>query len=234
MKKIFNLPARYSASLLLIGAAVFALSSCSKDEGITPRQPAAGLMAFNLAPDKPSVGFTLSGAQLTSSGLPYTGYTGQYLAVAPGSRQLASYDAAAGTPILTSTHIFKDSSYNSAFLIGANGFYRHVVTEDRLDTLRPVSGKAWVRYINAIADTTLRPNVTINGNTEGAVFGTISNFEPVNAGNLAASISVENTSRTITVEENKVYTILFVGITNQTNTALAPQVKFIVNGTVTN
>ncbi|HSN59654.1 MAG TPA: hypothetical protein VLR49_01875, partial [Ferruginibacter sp.] len=122
----------------------------------------------------------------------------------------------------------------SAFLIGANGEYRHVFAKDNFDAITPVSGKAWVRYINAIVDTSSRPNVTIGSVTEGAVFGTITPFVPVNAGSLTASITIENTSRTITVEENKIYTILFVGLPNQTNPALAPQVKFIVNGSATN
>ncbi len=235
MKKKCNISASSGFTFFVLSfVTILLFSACSKNNDVTPQIPAAGLMAFNLAPDKPSIGFTVSGSQITNVGLNYTGYTGQYVAVSPGTRELVSFDFAGGSTIKTSNHVFEDSSYYSVFLLGANGQYNHVFAKDNFDAIAPVSGKAWVRYINAIADTSVRPNVTIGSVTEGAVFGTITPFVQVNAGSLTAAISIENVTRTITVEENKIYTILFVGLTNQTNPALAPQVKFIVNGSASN
>jgi hypothetical protein len=42
-----------------------------------------------------------------------------------------------------------------------------------------------------------------------------------------------DTSRTVTLEKDKVYTVLLVGIPGQTDTTKSVQIKYIANGTLT-
>ncbi|MFT3979508.1 MAG: DUF4397 domain-containing protein [Ferruginibacter sp.] len=237
MKKLFNMPGRLLLCGLALSVAALAFTSCTKTGDDYEQPPVAGFMAFNLAPDKPGVGFALSGSRLSNTPLGFTNYTGTYLPVYTGSREVAAFDFNDGSTLATNTFTFEDSSYYSAFLVGVNGYYRNVIVKDDLVPITPVSGKAWVRYINAVADTAARPSITIGGNTSSAVaFGTVSGFEQVNAGDLALAIDGEssfNVNRSITVEENKIYTILFTGQPGQVNPSLAVQIKFIQNGTAT-
>lgn len=235
MKKLFPVNGISRLSVLCLAFTAILFSACSKNDDFNPTPvSSARLMLYNLAPDKPQIAFTLSGNQLTNTPLGYTNYSGVYLPIYTGSRELRSFDNN-GT-IVTSTETYADSSFYSAFLVGAGGAYRHVVTRDDFSNVVPVAGKSWVRYINAVPDTTSRPDVTIGGTTEGAVFGSVSNFIQVDAGSLNASITSGsfNATRSITVAENRIYTILFVGQPGSTDPALTPQVKFIENGTATN
>ena len=237
MKKLFHTPVFSRLSLFAVSFVVILLTACSKNDDNNFDQPSsARLMLFNLAPDKPAVGFTISGNQLGNGYLGYTSYSGLYLPIFAATRELRAFDANNGATIATSTDDYADSAYYSAFLIGANGVYRNVVTKDDYSAVIPAAGKAWVRYINAVTDTVASTNVTIAGTTEAAGFGTISGFKQVDAGSLNTAISsgTFEAGRTITVAENKVYTILFVGQPGATDPVLAPQVKFIENGTATN
>jgi len=225
-----------SSAIILVTALLFA--ACVKsDNNDYLQQPAAGLMAFNLAPDKPAIGFTLSSNSLGNTTINYTGYTGTYLPIYLGDREVRSFDYFTGSTLALANGSFADSMYYSAFLIGADGNYRNVVVKDELAPLTVVPGKAWVRYINAIVDSTNSPTVTIGeGISETAPYASVSSFAQVNTGSV--SIAVNNGSnisatRTITIEENKVYTVLFVGIPNATDPDKAVQIKFIQNGTVT-
>lgn len=234
MKTFANPLKRYVTLVLVAVSGIVLLASCSKNDSDSNNPPTAGLMAFNLAPDRPSVGFALGSNQFGSVPLGYTNYTGNYLPINIGSRQVRAYDAGNGQTLATTTYSFEDSSLYSVFLVGYNGVYRNIVALDDDGTITQTPGKAWVRYVNAIADTSTRANVNIAGTTEEAVFGTVSTFKPVNAGSIMVSISSTGnfeTSRSITVDENKVYTVLFVGIPGNTDPQLAPQAKFIVNGT---
>lgn len=238
MKKIFNIVRLSGLPVLGLALTAILFTACSKDDDGDYTPPStAQVMTFNLVPDKPSVGFTLSGNQLGNFPLSYTSYSGGYLRIYPGNRELRSFDASTGTTLALNTTTYEDSTYYSAFALGITGQYRNVVVEDDYDNVVPVAGKAWVRYINAVTDTSSRPNVTIAGNTEGAVFGTVSSFVQVNAGDVNVTISNGldiNASRTISMAENKIYTILFVGIPANLDPNLAVQVKFIENGTATN
>lgn len=225
---------RFSWPVLGLALSALLFTACSKNDDLPNNPaPAAGLMTFNLAIDKPAVGFTLSGNQLGGGALGYTNYSGIYYNIVPGSRELRSFDFNNGSTIVSTTQSFVDSNYYSAFLLGYNGVYRQVVMKDDYTNVNPVAGKAWVRYINAVADTITRPNVTIAGDTEGAIFGSVSEFKQVNTGAVDVSISsgTFNAARTLTLAENKVYTVLFVGQPGATDPTLAVQVKFIENGT---
>lgn len=237
MKKLFDLTGSSRLLLSALALTVIIFSACSKNDDNQFDPPAAGkLMVFNLAPDKPSVAFTLSGNPLGNAPLGYTSFSGTYFNIFPGNRELRSVDFNNGATIATSTETYNDSSYYSAFLLGVNGQYRHVVTEDDYSDVVPVTGKAWVRYINAIADTSATANITVAGTTEAAAYGTISAFRQVDAGAVTFAIASEqaNASRTITTTENRIYTILFVGIPGATAPGAAPEIKFIENGIATN
>jgi hypothetical protein len=224
------------AGLFLI---MFLFSACKKTVNTGTQPPVAGLMAFNLVPDKPSIGVQLSGNNFTTVPLFYTNYTGGYRGVYVGNRNVVSYDFNSGTSLATSEQLFEDSSYYSLFVLGANNTYSNVIVKDNLDSLPTATGEAFVRYINAIPDSS-KPIVSIsaggnsivNGN---AAFGTVSNFKGVSPGDISISVNNEgsvNASRTISVEKDKIYTILLTGLPNETDTAKAVQIKFIQNGTI--
>ena len=133
-----------------------------------------------------------------------------------------------------------DSTYYSVFVVGANGSYKNVIAKDNLDSLSSTTGEAFVRYVNAIADSTKQPLVTISSNgtdlfNTNAPFTTVSDFKGIMPGAVSVNVSNEsdiNSSRTITVEQGKIYTILLVGIPGQTDSTKAVQIKFIQNGVV--
>jgi len=213
-------------------------SACSKfDDDNNTNTPVSGLMSFNLAPDKQAIGIALGGNNLTNSPLAYTNYSGVYQPVFTGNRTVESYDQATDSTIATVDYSFAADKYYSLFVVGANGNYKNVLTNDNFDSLTSTTGKAYVRYINAIPDST-KPVVTItaNGNNivnANASFTDISDFKAVDAGN--ADIKVNNSgtidaTRTITLEQGKVYTILLLGIPGEADAAKAVQIKYILNG----
>lgn len=215
-------------------AAMLLFAACKKDNSTYVRPPAAGLMAFNLAVDKPAIGFSLSGGNLGNSAIGYAGFTGMYAPIYTGNREVRSFDYNSGSTLAISNQDFKDSTYYSAFLLGANGSYRNLVVRDNFDSVKPVSGKAWVRYINAIADSTITPVVAIGEQSESATYATVSPFRQVNTGAQTVSVnsgSTVNASRALTFDENKIYTVLLLGQPNQSDSTKAVQVRFIQNGT---
>jgi len=220
----------------------FLFSACKKslDAGSQPQIPVAGLMAFNLVPDRSAVAFTIGGNNLTNSGLSYTEYTGGYHGIYVGNRDVISYDALSGTQLATASHLFEDSAYYSAFVVGANGDYKNVIVKDSLNNLASTTGEAFVRYVNAIPDSTKQPLVTISSNgtdvfKDNASFPTVSNFKGITPGNISVTVNDEaaiNASRTITLEQGKIYTVLLVGVPQTTDSTKAVQIKFIQNGSV--
>jgi hypothetical protein len=72
----------------------------------------------------------------------------------------------------------------------------------------------------------------INGE---AAFAFVSDFVEINAGTAAIAISNNNNiqaSRTVALEERKVYTVLFAGIPGSEDTAKSVQIRYIENGTL--
>ena len=112
----------------------------------------AGLMAFNLSPDKPAIGIALSGSNLTNAALGYTNYTGGYLNIYSGSRTIEAYDAGGGNTFTASDYNFEQNKYYSLFIVGKDSAYRNIVVNDQLDSLSANSGKAFIRYVNAVPD----------------------------------------------------------------------------------
>ena len=221
-------------------AVTILFSACSKFKNDNnTNTPVAGLLSFNLALDKSAVGIALGGNNLTNSPLAYTNYSGTYQLVYPGSRTVESYDYLTDSTINKVDYNFTSDKYYSLFVVGANGSYKNVITNDNFDSLTLITGKAYVRYINAIPDST-KPLVTVTANgsnviNDNASFTGISDFKEINTGNVEVKINNSttiNASRTITLEQGKVYTILLVGIPGQTDATKAVQIKYITNGSV--
>jgi len=235
----------YSIRMVLIPAGfllavTLLLSACSKfDDDNNSNTPVSGLMSFNLAPDKTAVGISIGGNNLTNSPLSFTNYSGNYKLIYPGNRPVESYDYLKDSSISSVDYNFVADRYYSLFVVGANGTYQNVITNDNFDSLTSVTGKAFIRYINAIPDST-KPAVTVTASgsnifSDNAAFAAISDFKEVNAGELLVKVSNSTTidaTRTITVQQGNVYTILLVGAPGQTDTTKAVQVKYILNGSV--
>ncbi len=224
------------AGVAILASTLFTACLKNHDDDNQINIPVAGLMAFNLAVDKPSVGFALSGNQLTSSPLAYNSYTGVYLNIYTGTRSVESYDYYSGNTIASSSFDFDSSKFYSVFLTGTNGNYRNVAVEDKFDDLSSTSGQAYIRYINAIPDSS-HPNVTITaGGTnvinENAAYASVSNFTAVPPGSVDIKVnngSNINANRTITVEQRKIYTVLLSPVPGTPNSD-SVQIKFITNG----
>ncbi len=222
-------------------AVSFLFTACKKTVDKPAQTPAAGLMAFNLTTDQPSIGVALSNNSLTNSPLAYTSFTGGYLPVYIGSREVTSYDFYSGSTLATGNQVFNDSAYYSLFVVGSNGSYRNVFVKDNLDSLPTTTGNSFVRYVNAITDSTTQPLVTISSNgtdvfNNNAAFASVSDFKQITPGSVSINVKDESTidsTRSITVEAGKVYTILFTGIPNTTDVNKAVQIKYIQNGVVT-
>lgn len=221
-----------------ITASVFLLAACKK-EMPGNNTPVSGLMAINLIADQPAVDFIMSGNYLTNSPLPYTNYSGTYLSVYSGNRTIGLGLANSDSLVSTTDYVFEPSKYYSVFAMGGNGNYRNVVLDDNIDSLSASLALAFVRYVNAIPDSS-KAGITITQNGSNvlnadASFATASDFKTVNPGDLIVTASGENYSvnRTISVEKDKAYTIMLMGIPQATDTAKAVKIKYILNGTVT-
>lgn len=223
----------FAISSIVVAGLLF--TGCKKTGNEDNNTPVAGLMAFNLAPDK-SIGVAISGNLLTNSPLAFTSYTGSYLRIYPGNRSVESYDYMTGDSLATTSYNFEAEKYYSAFVVGSGGTYQNVVVNDNFDSLSSSSGQAYIRNVNAIAGST-SPAVTISVNGSNVVnspvaFASVSEFVAVAPGPVTITVnggSTVNASRTITVEQKKVYTVLLASGATSTDPA---QIKYIENGTL--
>jgi hypothetical protein len=241
MNKVIAYLRRSLVPVMGVMTAAVLFTACLKDKDNDTDIPAAGLMAFNLAPDQESVVIALSGNWLTQQPLGFTNYTGGYRNIYTGSREVASYDYPANDALAVASQNFEDGKYYSAFVIGYDDNYRNVIVTDNFDSLNATSGKAYVRYINAVADSVNASAVTIakggsNVVNDNAAFGHISDFTAVDPGEISIAVKQGSTidaSRNITVEAKKVYTVLLVGVPGATDEGKKVQIRFIDNGTLT-
>jgi hypothetical protein len=239
MKSMFVFIRQKKFLIGALAASIFIFSACKKALDVT-ETPASGVMAFNLIPDKPAIGFAISNYRLTNFPLGYTNYTGAYLRVTPGNNEIQAYDTYTDSIFATSSQNFDAKNYYSVFAVGANGVYKNVFVNDNLDSLPTTTGQAFVRYINAIPDSS-QPSITIAANgtnlvNQASAFSTVSDFKPVAPGTLNVSLSNEtniSATRDITVDAGKIYTILLVGLPAATDTAKAVKIRYILNGAVT-
>lgn len=219
-------------SVLLLGVL---FTSCKKSNFENTDPGVAGLMAFNLSPDK-SVAIGIGGNALTHSPLAFNSFTGVYLPIYPGTRSVESFDYNSGDSVAAASFDFAAKKYYSVFVVGAGGTYQNVIVNDNFDSLSASSGKAYIRYINGIAGST-NPAITISAGgtsvvSENAAFATVSEFVAVTPGDVAITVNegtAVNASRTITVEQKKVYTVL---LSSGATTGDPAQIKYVVNGTL--
>lgn len=235
MKKMFS---GIAAALL----AVVLFTSCSKNHDTIQQPSAAGIMGFNLVTDRDAgIGIALSGNYLTNVPITYAGFTGAYLPVYPGSYNLQAFDVGgpSSSGLTNTTVSFAPSKYYSVFVTGNNSAYSNVVTEDNYDSLSASTGQAYVRYVNAIADSS-NPRVTISANgsavvNEAAHYQTVSRFTAVTPGQVAIAVTNDGniqSNRTITLEAKKAYTVLLMGVPGSTDATKAVQIRFVTNGTL--
>jgi hypothetical protein len=239
MKKIFSSIRMGMVTFSFILLAGLLFSACRKsNDDINNNTQVAGLMAFHLATDKPfGVGITLSNNALPGNAIPYAGYSGLYYNIYPGTRNVRAYDVSNTTAAITnSDHTFDINKYYSLFVVGANGVYSNVVSQDNFNDLT-AKGKAYVRYINAIPDSS-NLKVTITTTTDAAItddkahFKSVSPFTQVTPGQITIDISNEKVkvARTISVEQHIAYTILLIGTPGEADPTKAVQIKFVENG----
>ncbi|MEI9946598.1 MAG: DUF4397 domain-containing protein [Chitinophagaceae bacterium] len=221
-----------------VAVALLVVTSCKKSDNDNSDIPVAGLVALNLAPDI-SAGITLSGTNITAIPLGYTNYTGGYFRIYPGSREVQTFNANSGSSVASATYNFEQDKYYSLFVVGANNNYRNVITNDNFDSLSGSSNQAYIRYINAIPDSSHPAvTVTVNGSNvanANAAFASVSEFTAVTPGNVTISVTNGgniNSSRTITTEQRKVYTVLLLGNPASTASADSVHVRYITNGTL--
>lgn len=239
-RPIFNLRRPLVATIAVLVTGVL-FSSCLKDSDENDRIPTAGLLAVNLAPDQQSLAITLSGNFLTQTPLAYTNYTGGYQRVYTGTRSINAYDYPDSNPLSSSSQLFEADNYYSLYFIGYNGKYRNVISEDLFDSLSANSGNAYVRYVNAIADSAHLPQVVISSNGNAVIsetgnYATVSTFKAISPGNISIAVNSAagvDTSRSFSVSAKKVYTVLLTGIPGASDPDKRVQVKFIENGTLT-
>jgi hypothetical protein len=224
--------------ILTAGLMIMMTVSCTKSADDHNSPQTSLLMAFNLAPDKAAAGFLLSGNSLTYNPLPFAGYTGAYVNIYAGIRKVTAYDFNTGMNIDTLSYTYLPGRYYSLFLTGVSGNYKNVLVQDDVDSLSGKGDQAYIRYINAIPDSSSPAvNITFNGNTvvqQNAAFRTISGFKAVTAGQINVALSNKaqtiNASRNITLEARKVYTLLLIGMPGQADSTKAVQIRYIANG----
>jgi len=241
MNKVLFYLRRSLIPVVAVVSAGVLFTACLKDKDNGPDIPAAGLMAFNLAPDQSSLVIRLSGNSLTQAPLDYTSYTGVYQNIYTGSRPVEAYDYRSGIKLTNTNYTFEANKYYSLFVIGADSAYRNIVSVDNFDSLTTTDGKAYVRYINAITDSVNNSTVTVTAGgsnvvNDNAAYGVVSEFKAVTPGQVSITVKNNNgvdANRTITLEQKKVYTILLAGKPGATNENQKVQIRFITNGTVT-
>ena len=239
-----NLTLGLKRTMLIMGTVVatsLMLSSCSKSND-TQSTPIAGLIAFNVATDQNGIGITLTGNEFLSSALGYAKYTGGYQAVYTGQQIVRSYSGSTGSTLAQTTNNFDAGKYYTLVVAGANGTYRNLVVEDKYDELTTTNGNVFLRYFNAIPDSSkLTVTITPEGNspiTDANVgFGAISGFKELTPGNV--TVSINNGSNIVAskkkegIKSNEVYAVVLAGIPSSTG-ADSIDVKFALLGDLSN
>jgi hypothetical protein len=220
-----------------IALMTFVFAACNKKDAVETHIPSAGLMVFDLAPDKDGIGVALSGNLINTMPLGYTSYSGTYRNIYTGNREIEVFDLR-DSVFAKSSFNFEDGNLYSLFVTGNNGNYKAITVKDDVDS-SATADKAYVRYINAIPDSSA-PNVTITagGSTvsEGmASFNTVSPFTAVTPGDIKIAVSNGGniaTDRTVTVESGKVYTALVIGVPGATDDLRKVQIRYVQNGVI--
>ncbi len=241
MNKVLFYLRRSMIPVIAVVSSGVLFAACLKDSDYNnPDIPAAGLLSFNLAPDQSGMVIRLSGNSLTREPLSYTGFTGNYQNIYVGNRNIEAFNYNSNNRLTSSSYNFETDKYYSLFVTGNNGAYRNIVAVDNFDSLSASSGKAYVRYINAITDSVNASTVTIaaggsNVVNDNAAYGAVGEFKAVTPGSITIAVKNNNgvdANRSITIEQKKAYTVLLIGVPGATDEDKKVQIKFINNGTL--
>lgn len=227
----------FPAAMMLLFAMVFA--ACKKTE--PAHVPAAGLMAFNLAPDVNNLGIAVDNNSISNVPLPFATFTQGYRSIYAGNRTLSSFEFSTGQTLNSAPQTFKDSAYYSLFVMGTEDDYTNVFVEDHIGSLN-ASGKAFVRYVNAVTGESVS---TVRISEDGTVLfddnnkmGFVSDFKEVTPGSVSVVLTNPGQDDVVTrddlqVAENGVYTILLIGTPGKEGTDEKMQVRMAHYGSVT-
>jgi hypothetical protein len=235
MKKVFFAIRRLMPVSATIFVTVLLLSACNKNDAVSSPIPSAGLMVYNLAPDKDGIGVALSGNLINNTPMAYTSFNGRYQNIYTGTREIESFDLR-DSIFAKSSFTFENNNYYSLFVTGNDGVYTNITVKDDIDS-NATTDKAYIRYINAIPDSSA-PVITITSagadvTNAPAAFNTVSDFIPVNAGDVKIAVANGSTisaDRTFTVENGKVYTALVIGVPGETDDIKKVQIRYVLNG----
>jgi len=237
---IFGVLGRRASKILVLGllGLLVTFTSCSSDDDarIDP-DDLAGLMAMNMIVDQEAVGVSLSGSHVGN--FPFRGYTGGYVNIFPGNRSADAFSVYNRNTLATISFTYEPGKYYSLFMIGLKENYENIVVEDNLNDLKSEEGMAYIRYINGIA-TDKNPELTVSAKeelfSEEAVYGEVSSFEKIPAGELIFNLTDGDeidAERTVKLEEGRVYTFLLVGNPDNRDGTKEVQIRYIENGWLT-
>lgn len=222
-------------------AALLTLSSCSKSND-SESTPVAGVMVYNLAPDQDAVGLSFSGNSLNAS-IPYSQYIAGYSAVYAGQQNISAVNTNNGTALAQTAATFEAGKYYSLMVTGANGNYRNIIVNDKLESLSSVNSAAFVRFVNAIPDS-IKPTITITSqNSEAETisdfgFGSVSEFREASATD-SVTITISNgstiqASRKVGFQPKYVYTVGLIGDPANTTTGKQVAIGLYPMGSLSN
>jgi hypothetical protein len=239
MKTLSGTIRKWTVGVVALAAAGFLFTSCRKSDNNYIEVPSAGLMAFNLAPSKNAIGIALSGNSISNQPLTYTSFTGQYLNIYTGNRNIEAFDYNGTTAFTNTSFNFEKDKYYSVFVVGSDSAYRNIVATDNFDSLSASNGKAYVRFINAIPDSS-KPTVKITSNGNSVVnapasYTEVSQFAAIDPGSVAVDVSNGGNiavNRNIDLAAKKAYTVLLIGKPGESGEK-ALQIRFIENGVLT-
>ncbi len=219
--------AAYSSVMLVLTIVLF--GSCKKSDAPTYNEKVAGLMAFNLATDQ-VVTLNISGNTFTYP-LSFGNYNGGYAGIYPGTRKVEAVNYYNYRSVASATKEFEVNKVYSSFIVGTDSAYQNVIVNDNLDSTFASSGKAFVRFINAIDgsnDAVVSIGTELSNKT--APYAQVSDYVELTPGELAVQLKGDslNANRSIRFEEKKVYTLLLLPGETSSDSA---QIKYIVNGT---
>ncbi|HRE51983.1 MAG TPA: DUF4397 domain-containing protein [Flavitalea sp.] len=209
---------------------------CKKTPVEENTKPVAGLMSFNLAPDKSGVRISVSGDVINSQGLNYEQYSTIYQEVEPGHHIIES--ASGGAMMASAGFHFEEDNFYSLFVLGNQGTYSNIIVRDKYENLSDASGKTFLRYVNAIPDSSdLTVTIAATGaniSVPGIHYAHVSDFVSLNNGlDVVVRISNGNDVETegiFNFVNGRVYTVVFTGIPGTGDESKSVKIHSVMTG----
>ena len=237
-QKIFSFKSLPTATAFIMAVGLFSACKKSSDDNNNTTDN-AGLLPFNLAPGT-SISIGVAGNAIITGALNFPNYTGEYIPVAPGTKIVDSYKFGQKDSVYASTAFeFTANRFYSLFLIGFNGHYKNLVIADRVDSSIIGTSKSYVRYVNAIADSADQHFVVTRGPSTVSdttlKYTGVGAVRPIDPGELTFSVydgATVKASKIVTMEANKLYTVILYGIPSATDETNKVKVAHIINGSL--